>query len=238
MGAIEQTRKENMPKHGKKYAAAKAKAPEEALELADAVAFIKANPVAKFDESVELCLHLGIDPRKGENAVRSTCVLPNGSGKTVTVIVFAGGAAADAAREAGADEVGNEDLIEKVKGGWTGFDVAIATPEAMKEVRKLGRVLGPRGLMPNPKTGTVTDDTAAAVGQAKAGKVEFRMDRNANINVAAGKVSFEQEALVENLTALLEAVRAAKPTGAKGIYLKSGTVASTMGPGVRFIIRD
>jgi large subunit ribosomal protein L1 len=234
----QQVRNDNMPKHGKKYAAAKAKAPEEALELADAVAFIKANPVAKFDETVELCLRMGIDARKGENAVRSTCVLPNGSGKDVTVIVFAGGAAADAAREAGADEVGNEDLIEKVKGGWTGFDVAIATPEAMKEVRKLGRVLGPRGLMPNPKTGTVTDDTASAVAQAKAGKVEFRMDRNANVNVSAGKVSFEQDALVENINALLDAVRAAKPAGAKGIYLKNASIASTMGPGLRFIIRD
>ena len=177
-----------MPKHGKKFAGIKEKAPREVLELEAAVDFLKANPVAKFDETVELCLKMGLDARKSDNAVRSTCGLPHGSGKSVSVLVFAAGAAADAAREAGADFVGNEDMIEKVKGGWTGFDVAIATPDAMKEVRKLGRVLGPRGLMPNPKTGTVTDDTAKAVGEAKAGRVEFRMDRHGNINIPVGKL--------------------------------------------------
>jgi large subunit ribosomal protein L1 len=227
-----------MPKHGKKYRAVKEKAPKEPQSLADAVAFIKANPVAKFDESVELCLHLGVDPRKGENAIRSTCALPNGSGKTVRVAVFAAGAQAEAALEAGATVAGNEDLIEKVKGGWTDFDVAVATPEAMKEVRKLGRVLGPRGLMPNPKTGTVTDDVAAAVKEAMGGRVEFRMDRNANINVACGKLSFAPEALVENIEALLKAVRAAKPAGAKGVYLRTVTISSTMGVGVRVITKD
>jgi large subunit ribosomal protein L1 len=227
-----------MPKHGKKYRAAKEQAPQDTQTVADAVAFLKANQVAKFDESVEFCLHLGVDPRKGENAIRSTCALPNGSGKTVRVVVFATGAQAEAATEAGATIVGNEDLIEKVKGGWTDFDVAIATPEAMKEVRKLGRVLGPRGLMPNPKTGTVTDDVAAAVKESMGGRVEFRMDRNANINVACGKLSFAAEALVENIETLLAAVRAARPTGAKGIYIRTATVSSTMGVGLRVNIRD
>jgi large subunit ribosomal protein L1 len=227
-----------MPKHGKKYRAAKEKAPTEALPLPEAVAFIKANPVAKFDESIELSVHLGIDPRKGENAVRSTCGLPNGSGKTVRVVVFATGDQAEAATEAGATVVGSEELIEKVKGGWTDFDVAVATPEAMKEVRKLGRVLGPRGLMPNPKTGTVTDDVAAAVKEAMGGRVEFRMDRNANINVACGKISFTAEALVENIETLMEAVRAAKPTGSKGIYIRTMTISSTMGVGVRLTLKD
>jgi large subunit ribosomal protein L1 len=227
-----------MPQHGKKYRAIKEKAPKEPQSLADAVAFIKANPTAKFDESVELCLHMGVDPRKGENAIRATCALPNGTGKTVRVAVFAAGEQAEAATEAGATVVGNEDLIEKVKGGWLEFDVAVATPEAMKEVRKLGRVLGPRGLMPNPKTGTVTDDVAAAVKEAMGGRVEFRMDRNANINVACGKLSFTEDALVENIEALMGAVRAAKPAGAKGIYIRTATISSTMGVGVRLIVKD
>ena len=227
-----------MPKHGKKYSSVKAKAPKEVLELDAAVEFLKANPIAKFDETVELCLKMGIDARKSDNAIRSTCALPHGTGRNVRVLVFAAGDAADAAREAGADYVGNEDMIEKVKGGWTDFDVAIATPDAMKEVRKLGRVLGPRGLMPNPKTGTVTDDTAKAVQEAKAGRVEFRMDRHANINVPVGKLSFTKEQLVENINALLEAVRAAKPAGARGTYIKTCSVASTMGVGLRVNVRD
>ena len=227
-----------MPKHGKKYRSIKAKAPKETLELDAAVEFLKANPAAKFDESIEVCLKMGVDARKSDNAIRSTCALPHGTGRDVKVLVFAAGDAADAAREAGADFVGNEDMIEKVKGGWTEFDVAIATPDAMKEVRKLGRVLGPRGLMPNPKTGTVTDDTAKAVKAAKAGQVEFRMDRNANINTAVGKLSFTTEQLVENINALIEAVRAAKPAGARGTYIKSCSLASTMGVGLRVNVRD
>jgi len=227
-----------MPKHGKKYSGIKAKAPKEAIEIDAAVEFLKANPVAKFDETVELCLKMGIDARKSDNAIRSTCALPHGTGKDVRVLVFAAGDAADAAREAGAEFVGNEDMIEKVKGGWVDFDVAIATPDAMKEVRKLGRVLGPRGLMPNPKTGTVTDDTAKAVNEAKAGRVEFRMDRHANINVPVGKLSFGKEQLVENINVLLEAVRAAKPAGARGTYIKACSLASTMGVGLRVIVRD
>jgi len=227
-----------MPKHGKKYSGIKAKAPKEVLELEAAVDFLKANPVAKFDESLELCLNMGVDAKKSDNAIRSTCGLPHGTGKSVSVLVFAAGDAADAAREAGADFVGNEDMIEKVKGGWTGFDVAIATPDAMKEVRKLGRVLGPRGLMPNPKTGTVTDDTAKAVNAAKAGQVEFRMDRDANINVGVGKLSFEATQLVENIQTVIDAVRAARPAGVRGAYIKSCSVASTMGVGLRVNVRD
>ncbi len=227
-----------MPKHGKRYRAIREKAPREPLDLAECVAFLKANPAAKFDETVELGLRMGLDPRKSEHAVRSTVSLPHGTGKAVRIAVFATGAAADAAKEAGADFVGDEDLIEKVKEGWTDFDVAIATPEAMKEVRKLGRVLGPRGLMPNPKTGTVTDDTAAAVQQSKAGKVEFRMDRHGNINVPCGKLSFDDEKLVENVTAVVAAVWAEKPAGAKGTYIRNITISSTMGVGVPVVLRD
>ncbi len=227
-----------MPKHGKRYRAIREKAPREMLPLTEGVAFLKANPAAKFDETVEVGLRMGLDPRKSEHAVRSTVSLPHGTGKTVRVIVFASGAAADAAREAGAELVGTEDLIEKVKEGWTDFDVAIATPEAMKEVRKLGRILGPRGLMPNPKTGTVTDDTAVAVEQSKAGKVEFRMDRHGNINVPCGKLSFDAEKLVENISAVVAAVKAEKPAGAKGTYIRNVTISSTMGVGVPVALSD
>ncbi len=227
-----------MPTHGKKFRGIKAKAPTTVVELAEGIAFLKAHPAASFDETVELCFRMGIDPRKSENAIRSTCALPHGTGKPVRVLVFAAGAAADAAREAGAEFVGNEDMIEKVKAGFTDFDVAIATPEAMQEVRKLGRVLGPRGLMPNPKTGTVSDDTAAAVTAAKGGRVEFRMDRHGNINVPAGKLSFEAGKLEENINCLISAVRAAKPAGAKGIYIKTCSIASTMGVGLRVNVRD
>jgi large subunit ribosomal protein L1 len=227
-----------MATHGKKYRAVKQKAPAEVLELDKAIEFLKQNPVARFDETVELCIRLGVDPTKTEHGVRSSVGLPHGTGKKVRVIVFATGAAADAARDAGADVVGNDDLIEKVKGGWVDFDIAIATPDAMKEVRKLGRVLGPRGLMPNPKTGTVTDNTALAVQQSKAGRVEFRMDRHANVNVPVGKLSFATEKLVGNIDAVVGAVRAEKPAGAKGVYLKNVTVSSTMGVGVRVNIKD
>lgn len=227
-----------MSKHGKKYRAIREKLLGERLELADAIKFLKENKAAKFDESVEFGIRLGLDPRKSEHAVRGTVSLPNGTGKSVTVVVFAAGAAADAAREAGADEVGMDELIEKVKNGWTDFDVAIATPEAMKEVRKLGRVLGPRGLMPNPKTGTVTDDTASAVGESKAGKVEFRMDRHGNVNVPFGKLSFESDKLEENATAVLNAIRAERPSSARGVYIKNCVVTTTMGAGVKINVRD
>ena len=203
-----------------------------------AIDFLKANPGAAFDETMELGIRLGIDTTKSEQTVRGTVNLPHGTGKKLRVLVFAAGQAAEAAKKAGADYVGFEDMVEKVKGGWTDFDVAIATTEAMKEVRKLGKVLGPRGLMPNPKTGTVTDDTAGAVGQSKAGKVEFRMDKHGNVNVAFGKRSFDTGKLVENANAIVAAVKAEKPAGAKGTYIKRCTVSSTMGVGIRVNVTD
>lgn len=227
-----------MAKHGKKYTDVAKKAPTEVVSLAEAIAFIKANPVAKFDETMELGMRMGCDSRKSDQMIRGTVSLPHGTGKSVKVAVFAGGTAADAAREAGADFVGNEDLIEKVKGGWTDFDVAIATPEAMQEVRKLGRQLGPRGLMPNPKTGTVTDDTAAAVKAQKAGKVEFRMDRQGNICVLFGKLSFDADKLQENAEAIISAIRAERPASAKGQFFRRVTVTSTMGVPVKIDIKD
>jgi len=227
-----------MAKHGKKYREVVKKAPEGLIELAEAVKFIKANPVAKFDETAEIAFRLGVDPKKTEQTVRGTVALPHGTGKKVKILVFAAGAAAEAAKAAGADFVGNEDLIEKVKGGWTDFDIAIATPDAMKEVRKLGKVLGPRGLMPNPKTGTVTDDTATAVAQSKAGKVEFRMDRHGNVGVPFGKLSFEAEKLVENANSIIAGVKGGKPAGFKGVYIRTCTVSSTMSVGLRVNVKD
>ncbi len=223
-------------KHGKKYRAALKKAPQKAVSIEEAVKFVKANAGAKFDETVDVYFHLGKDLTKGDTAVRGTVKLPNGSGKTVKIAVFAGGDAAEAARQAGADYVGMADLIEKVtKEGWCDFDVAIATVEAMKEVRKCARVLGPRGLMPNPKTGTVTDDTATAVKEAKGGKVDFRMDKTGNLAVIAGKRSFEDAALVSNIKAVVAAVLAAKPANVKGAFIKSMSISSTMGVGVPVI---
>ena len=226
-----------MSKHGKKYFNALKKAPQKPVSVEEAVKFVKANAGAKFDETVDVYFHLGSDLTKGDTAVRGIVKLPNGSGKTVKVAVFAGGDAAEAARAAGADFVGMADLIEKVtKEGWCDFDVAIATVEAMKEVRKCARVLGPRGLMPNPKTGTVTDDTATAVKEAKGGKVDFRMDKTGNMAVIAGKRSFDEAALVQNIKAVVSAVQAAKPATVKGAFIKSMTIASTMGVGVPVIV--
>jgi len=201
--------------------------------LADAADVLKKFPATKFNQTVTLAVHLGVDPRKSDQMVRGTCPLPHGSGKDVRVVVFAQGDAATAAKEAGADEVGFADLIEKVKGGFTGFDVAVATPDAMSEVRKLGRQLGPRGLMPNPKTGTVTDDTAAAVKAVKAGRVDFKLDRNGNVALAVGKVSFEPKQIEENATAAIEAILRAKPATARGRYLQTMHLAATMSPSVR-----
>ena len=225
-----------MSKHGKKYFNALKKAPKKAVRLEDAVKFVKDNAGAKFDETVDVYFHLGKELTKGDTAVRGTVKLPNGSGKTVKVAVFAGGDAAEAAKAAGADFVGLADLIEKVtKEGWCDFDVAIATVEAMKEVRKCARILGPRGLMPNPKTGTFTYDTATAVKEAKGGKVDFRMDKTGNLAVVAGKRSFEADKLVQNIKAIVAAVNAAKPATVKGVFVKSMTIASTMGVGVPVI---
>jgi large subunit ribosomal protein L1 len=226
-------------KHGKKYFNALKKAPKKAVTIEEAVKFVKENPGAKFDETVDVYFHLGKELTKGDTAVRGIVKLPNGTGKTVKVAVFAGGDAAEAAKAAGADFVGMADLVEKVvKEGWCDFDVAIATVEAMKEVRKCARVLGPRGLMPNPKTGTVTDDTATAVKEAKGGKVDFRMDKTGNVSVVAGKRSFEAAALAENIRAVVSAVQAAKPATVKGSFIKSVTIASTMGVGVPVVVNS
>jgi large subunit ribosomal protein L1 len=222
-----------MSKHGKRYFNALKKAPKKEVTLEEAVKFVKDNAGAKFDETVDVYFHLGKELTKGDTAVRGTVKLPNGSGKTVKVAVFAGGDHAEEARQAGADYVGLADLIEKVtKEGWCDFDVAIATVEAMKEVRKCARILGPRGLMPNPKTGTVTDDTATAVKEAKGGKVDFRMDKTGNMAVIAGKRSFDAAKLVENIKAIVSAVQAAKPATVKGVFIKSMSISSTMGIGV------
>ena len=227
-----------MAKHGKKHSAVSEKLEKRVYEFEDAIAFLKENQVATFDETAELAIRLGVDPRKSDQTVRGTVSLPHGSGKDVCVLVIAEGAAADSARAAGADFVGNEDMIEKIKGGWVDFDVVIATPETMKEVRKLGRVLGPRGLMPNPRTGTVTDDTAEAVNSSKSGRVEFRMDRNGNVHVPFGKLSFEGDKLLENAHAAIAAVRAEKPAAARGAYIRRCSVSSTMGVGVQVGVRD
>ena len=225
--------------HGKKYRQAAAKVDRETLyTIEGALKLLKDNPTTKFDATAEIAFRLGVDPTKSDQAVRGTVTLPHGTGKTVRVLVFANGPAADAAREAGADVVGYEDVIAKVAGGFTDFDVAVATPDAMKEVRKLGKVLGPRGLMPNPKTGTVSDDTAAAVKACKAGRVEFRMDRNGNVMVPFGKLSFEVDALRANCKAVIDALNAVRPAATKGLFIKRATLTSTMGPGLRLDPRE
>ena len=201
--------------------------------LADAVGTLKKFPVPKFDPTVTLSFRLGVDPKKSDQMVRGSVALPHGTGKNVRVAVFAQGDAAKTAGEAGADHVGFEDLIKKVQDGFTDFDAAIATPDAMGEVRKIARVLGPRGLMPNPKTGTVTEDTATAVKAVKAGKVDYRLDKNGNISAAIGKVSFSEEQLAENASSLIESVVKAKPASAKGNYIENVTIAATMLPGLK-----
>jgi len=227
-----------MATHGKRYRAIKAKALSKVLDLAEAIAFIKAQPAIKFDETMDIAFRLGVDFKKSEQTVRSTVSLPHGTGKKVRILVFATGAAADAARAAGADNVGYEDLIAKIQGGWTDFDVAIATADAMKEVRKLGKFLGPRGLMPNPKTGTVTNDLAAAVKQFKAGRVEFRMDRHGNVMVPFGKRSFDAAKLIENARSIISAVLAARPAATKGLFVKRCVISSTMGVGLPIQVRE
>ena len=198
----------------------------------EAIAAVKAMPSAKFDETVDLAIRLGVDPKHADQMVRGAVVLPHGIGKTVRVAVFAKGEKEREAREAGADVVGAEDLVERVQGGWMEFDTTIATPDLMGQVGRLGKVLGPRGLMPNPKLGTVTFDVARAVREAKAGKVEFRVDKAGNVHVPIGKKSFSAEHLQANAMAVIEAIMRGKPAAAKGQYLRSMTVSSTMGPGV------
>ena len=229
-----------MAKHSKRYMNTLKAAPKKAVSLEEAIKFIKAHPGSKkFDETLDVCMRLGADATKTDTPVRGTVKLPAGSGKKVKVVVFAGGDHAEEAKAAGADVVGLDDLVEKImKEGWTDFDVAVATTEAMKSVRKCARVLGPRGLMPNPKTGTVTDDPATAVKDAKAGKVDFRMDKTGNCCVIAGKVSFEADKLAANVKAVIEAVQAAKPATVKGAFIRSLTLSSTMGVGVPCILEQ
>jgi large subunit ribosomal protein L1 len=223
-----------MALHGKKFSDAlrrfdrqRLHSPTEGLDL------VKSLAPAKFDETVELAVRLGVDPRKADQIVRGTVSLPSGTGKNVRVAVFATGPAAAEAREAGAEVVGADDLVEKIQGGFLDFDIAIATPDLMAQVGKLGRVLGPRGLMPNPKTGTVTTDIGRAVTEFKGGRVEYRTDRYGNIHVPIGKVSFERPALQANFRAVIDELQRAKPAAAKGRYVRGVTVSSTMGPGVR-----
>ena len=219
---------------GKKYSDAIKRYDNDALHgVAEALGHVKALAPAKFDETVELVVRLGVDPRKADQLVRGTVALPAGTGKDVRIAVFAQGDQATAAREAGAELVGSDDLAAQVEGGMLDFDLAIATPDQMPVVGRLGRVLGPRGLMPNPKTGTVTTDVAKAVEEFKGGKVEYRTDRYGNVHVPLGKVSFSPEALEENFRAVLEELQRAKPASAKGRYLKKISVSSTMGPGVK-----
>lgn len=222
-----------MKKHGKKYRAALEKIDAgRKYDLDSGIAKVKEISFAKFDETVELTMWLGVDPRKADQLVRGTIVLPHGIGKTKTVLVIAQGEKLREAEEAGADIVGGEDIVNRIKGGWTDFDAVISTPDMMRLVGQLGKVLGPRGLMPNPKTGTVTFDVATAVKETKAGKVEYRVDKTGVIHVGVGKVSFEDNKLKENAKALLDAVVKAKPATAKGKYVKKVNLASTMSPGV------
>jgi large subunit ribosomal protein L1 len=220
-------------KHGKKYLEALKKVDREKLyEPVEALELVKSISTAKFDETVEAAFRLGIDTKKADQQVRGAVVLPHGTGKTKRVLVFAKGEKAKEAELAGADFVGDEDLINKVSQGWLDFDVVVATPDMMGQVGRLGRILGPKGLMPNPKTGTVTFEVEKAVKEIKAGKIEYRADKAGNVHAAIGKVSFSTEQLAENLQTLAEALIKAKPAAAKGTYMKSVTVSSTMGPGV------
>jgi len=223
-----------MPKHGKKFRSAfeKVEAAKQYV-LTEATALVKEIAFAKFNETVDLDLRLGVDPRHADQQVRGTVSLPHGTGKSVRVVVFAKGEKAAEAEKAGAEVVGAEDLVAKIQGGFVDFDAAIATPDMMGQVGRLGKVLGPRGLMPNPKTGTVTMDVAKAVTEIKAGKVEFRVDKTGNVHVPIGKIQFSAQQLAENAQTVLEAIQRAKPAAAKGTYMRSVTLSSTMGPGVK-----
>lgn len=223
-----------MTKHGKKYQeAAKLVDRTRAYPPDEAAALVKQTAYVSFDPSIEAHIRLGVDPRHADQMVRGTVVLPHGTGKVVRVAVFAQGEKAQEALRAGADEVGGEDLVKKIEGGWLEFDVAVATPDMMGMVGKLGRILGRRGLMPNPKAGTVTFDVERAIGEVKGGRVEYKVDKGAIIHVPVGKASFSEEAIVANLATLLDAVNRARPSGAKGTYLRGMSIASTMGPGIR-----
>ncbi|MDL4776325.1 MULTISPECIES: 50S ribosomal protein L1 [Thermomonosporaceae] len=220
-------------KRSKSYRAAAEKIDREALySPTEAVKLAKETAAAKFDATVEVALRLGVDPRKADQMVRGTVILPHGTGKTARVLVFAGGAKAEEALAAGADIVGSDDMIEKIQGGFLDFDAVVATPDQMGKVGRLGRVLGPRGLMPNPKTGTVTMDVAKAVSDIKGGKIEFRVDRHANLHFVIGKASFDEKQLVENYAAAIEEVQRLKPSAAKGRYVKKAVLTTSMGPSI------
>lgn len=220
--------------HGKKYIeAAKLVEPGKVYDPAEASQLVKDTTTVKFDASVEAHIRLGVDPRHADQMVRGTVVLPSGTGKVIRVAVFAQGEKAQEALRAGADEVGSEDLVKKIEAGWLEFDVALATPDMMGQVGRLGKILGRRGLMPNPKAGTITFDLDRAIREVKGGRVEFKVDKAGIIHCAIGKTSFESEAILANLSALMDAVNRAKPAGAKGTYLRTLTIASTMGPGIR-----
>ncbi|WP_111718728.1 50S ribosomal protein L1 [Homoserinimonas sp. OAct 916] len=222
-----------MAKKSKAYRAAAAKIEEgKFYNPTEAVTLARETGSANYDSSVDVALKLGVDPRKADQMVRGTVILPHGTGKTARVIVFATGAAAEAAIEAGADEVGGDELIEKVAGGWVAFDSAVSSPELMGKVGRLGKVLGPRGLMPNPKTGTVTTDVAKAVSDIKGGKIEFRVDKHSNVHFVVGKASFTADQLSENITAALDEIVRLKPSSSKGRYVLKGAVSTTFGPGI------
>lgn len=206
---------------------------EKAYLLQEAVSILKKIPHTKFDETVELAFNLGIDPKQSDQMVRGTLMLPNGTGRKVRVLVLCKGEAGNAAKEAGAEYVGGDDLVAKISSGWMDFDIVISSPDMMKDVGKLGKVLGPRGLMPNPKTGTVTNDLGRAVKEAKAGKVEFKLDKQGNINIGVGKISFEEKAICENINTVVNAINKARPQTAKGRFIKNISVSTTMGPGLK-----
>ena len=222
-----------MRARGKNYKAARQQVPVKPHKIEEAVPLIQKVKFAKFDETVELAVRLGVDPKHSDQMVRGTVVLPHGLGKTKRVLVIANAEKQREAKEAGADEIGGEELVEKINGGWMDFDAVVATPDMMRAVGKLGKVLGPRGLMPNPKTGTVTPDIAKAVQEIKAGKVEFRVDKAGVVHAPIGKLSFAADRLIANAHALMDNIVKAKPAAAKGRYLKSVTMSSTMGPGVK-----
>jgi large subunit ribosomal protein L1 len=221
-----------MRTRGKKYSAARQQVPNRLHKIEEAVPLIQKVKFTKFDETVEMSVRLGVDPKHSDQMVRGTVVLPHGLGKSKRVLVIANAEKQREAKEAGADEIGGEELVEKINGGWMDFDAVVATPDMMRAVGRLGKVLGPRGLMPNPKTGTVTLDVARAVQEIKAGKVEFRVDKAGVVHAPIGKISFEADRLIANAHALMENIVKAKPSAAKGKYLKSVTMSSTMGPGV------
>jgi large subunit ribosomal protein L1 len=224
---------------GKKYKAAKEKIGSGVtFNIDEAVAKVKENAYAKFDETVEMSVRLGVDPKQADQMVRGTVALPNGTGKKVRILVITKGEKEQEARDAGADHVGNEEYLEKLKGGWADIDVIVATPDMMSKLGPLGKILGPRGLMPNPKAGTVTNDVAKAVREIKAGKIEYRVDKTGNIGVPIGKVSFQAEALVQNAMTFMDAVVKAKPASAKGTYLKNVAISSTMGVGLKLSTQD